>query len=396
MPPPRSNVAAVFGRGACVVAVLAIAGCTPDADVRGHGLRTADGAEIVENVEPRWRSGEGWSVEPVPALAIGGEEDPAFQFHGIRGAARLSDGRIAVGDGGSGQVRLFTPAGEVAAVAGGPGAGPEEFRRMSRLVATPHDSLVVFDAGNRRISVLDAGGTFARTMNLATVGVGADLAGVLDNGWFVLSVPLPVPPAEGLSRDSVLYLLLSPDGQAVDTIGAAAGGQRFQRIDGARVTRLTVPFGPMPAAAAGGDQVILGSTDEYELRQYRSDGGAARLIRRRVTPQPFTDAHFEEVVAASPRYESALREIPRPRHRPVFASVVMDRQGNLWIQDPPEPGAERTPWAVFTSEGAFLGSVSLPSSLRPTDVGSDYVLGVWTDELGVEEVRLYGLGRAGV
>jgi hypothetical protein len=376
-------------------ALAAVAlGCTSSDDPAAGGASAgSEEPQVVENVDTRWAARDAWSVQSQPALEIGSDQRPEFQFHGIRGAVKLADGRIAVGDGGSGQVRVFGTRGEFIASVGRPGAGPEEFRRMTKLVPFTADSLAVFDAGNRRLSVLGPNGAFARVVSMKPVGVGADLVGVLDSGSFVFSAPRPVPPRDGLARDSVLYLLVSRVGATVDTLGVTPGGQLFQRMNGPNVTRLTVPFGPAPVASAGGNSVFVGTTDEYVIRQYRPGRASPRLIRRRVTPQPFSDAHFNEFLENFPQYRSALQEIPRPAHLPVFSYFVADHAGNLWVQDHQAPGADRTPWTVFDREGALLGFVSLPASFRPTDIGSDYMLGVWTNELGVEHVRLYPIQK---
>jgi hypothetical protein len=43
----------------------------------------------------------------------------------------------------------------------------------------------------------------------------------------------------------------------------------------------------------------------------------------------------------------------------------------------------------------LLGQVETPTRGRLLQIGSDFVLGVWRDELDVEQVRLYRLLKAG-
>jgi streptogramin lyase len=149
----------------------------------------------------------------------------------------------------------------------------------------------------------------------------------------------------------------------------------------------------MPAANASGDRIIVGSTDTYELRQFGPDGTATRVVRREVAPQDFTDAHFGQVADRFPQMASALAEIPRPNQAPAFSSLLVDRENNLWVQDYPSPSAAFASWTVFDPRGAMLGQVPLPAAFRPTDIGADHVLGVWTDELGVERIRVYSLRK---
>ena len=42
-------------------------------------------------------------------------------------------------------------------------------------------------------------------------------------------------------------------------------------------------------------------------------------------------------------------------------------------------------------EDSDANTVVRPPGFRPHDIGADYVLGVWRDELGIEFVRMYDL-----
>jgi hypothetical protein len=50
-------------------------------------------------------------------------------------------------------------------------------------------------------------------------------------------------------------------------------------------------------------------------------------------------------------------------------------------------------WAVFDPEGRFLGHVDTPEADRITHIGADFVLGLWTEEMDVEHVRVYRLEK---
>ena len=57
------------------------------------------------------------------------------------------------------------------------------------------------------------------------------------------------------------------------------------------------------------------------------------------------------------------------------------------------PGGPR--WTVFDPRGRMLGTIETPGSGRVTEIGEDYLLGIWTDELDVEQVRMYRLYKEG-
>jgi hypothetical protein len=50
-------------------------------------------------------------------------------------------------------------------------------------------------------------------------------------------------------------------------------------------------------------------------------------------------------------------------------------------------------WIVFDPKGVVRGNVSTPAGLRVARIGYDFILGVWTDDLGVEHVHRYSLRR---
>lgn len=48
-------------------------------------------------------------------------------------------------------------------------------------------------------------------------------------------------------------------------------------------------------------------------------------------------------------------------------------------------------WSVFSEEGVWLGDVATPEGVWLRDARDEVVLGIWTDELGVEYVQLHRL-----
>jgi hypothetical protein len=88
-----------------------------------------------------------------PILEIG--DEPATRLDDVVDAALLPDGRIAVLNGGTSELLLYTSNGEFLEAAGGRGEGGGRFRRPVRLDLTHPDSLLVFDASLNRESRFD-------------------------------------------------------------------------------------------------------------------------------------------------------------------------------------------------------------------------------------------------
>lgn len=131
--------------GAVAVGVLLcalVAGCASE-ESSGDGLirRDSAGVEIVEQSAPL-RDSLGWTVDPEPAVRIGarlrGADDMLFR---VRGAARLSDRRIVVANGGTQEIRFYAADGRLERSAGGEGEGPGEFASVGAPVVGPADSV---------------------------------------------------------------------------------------------------------------------------------------------------------------------------------------------------------------------------------------------------------------
>jgi len=69
-----------------------------------------------------------WVVEAEPFLSIGGvSADPPAMFTDVTQATRLRDGRIAILENETSELRFFAARGENLRTAGGRGEGPGEF-----------------------------------------------------------------------------------------------------------------------------------------------------------------------------------------------------------------------------------------------------------------------------
>lgn len=80
-----------------------------------------------------------------------------------------------------------------------------------------------------------------------------------------------------------------------------------------------------------------------------------------------------------------------PQGPPRF--LLVTRQGRIWSTPlfPPAPAAST--WTVYDLEGREVATVELPGRFEPQDVGADYVLGRFRDELEINYIRLYGLEK---
>src|SRR5690606_29801945 len=107
---------------------------------------------------PRWTL----SAEPVVKIGVV-EGDPRYQLFDAVSSALLDDGRIAVLNAGSHELRFYGADGRFLAAVGRKGGGPGEFAAPGRLYRVGRDSLMIYDRGNTRFSIHTLDGTFVRT-----------------------------------------------------------------------------------------------------------------------------------------------------------------------------------------------------------------------------------------
>ena len=399
-------------RFCCSLALPLLGGCGSEADaVAGAVIRDSAGIQIVDNRDPLWSEGEGWRLSPEPVLRIGELEGaPPYQLDRVVDAERLADGRIVVANAGSQELRFYEPSGAHLHSVGGEGGGPGEFEGLTWIEVAPGDSLIAYDLRNRRLSRFTPDGEFvgSTTLEGAPERGFPRAIGRFADGSLLVSVGRVFGPGEveeGMSRDSVVYLHLSAEGELLDTIVRFPGPETFLKTEDQDFTVTTPLFGRSPADALHADRVTLGASDSYQLVQYTPDGVLRRIIRKPHDPRPVTDATWE--AAKRERLEAMsddtwrrriggmLDEMPQPSTMPAHGAMMADIEGNLWVRNYSAPGETEQRWSVFDAEGRLLGTVRTPERFRPTQIGSDWLLGVWSDEFDVQYVTMYELEKPG-
>lgn len=392
---------------------LAVAACDrPGGAGAGFEVRDSAGVIITQNTAPAWPQDEGWRLSDAPSLDIGVlAGTPEEQLYQVRGAVRLVDGRIVVANAGSSELRFYSRDGAHLASVGRQGAGPGEFQAMGAVYRLGLDSLMVWDNGTLRVSVLDTAGSYVRAFQLGrpledTPGWLSVLVGLFGDGTLLANAFNVVTCAdvqEGVCRDPRVYLRYDRDGVLLDSLGRFPGTERF--VTGAGDSRgvTALAFGRTPDIAPHGESFYYGSGEAYEVGYYGLDGALRRLIRKTQPAVPVTesdiDRYEQRVREIAPEFGPAwmqhvdgmLREMPYPETMPAYSGLEVDAEGNLWVREYGTSGAPTQRWSVFEADGRLLGAVAMPAEFSVYEIGADYVLGRWTDELDVEHVQLYAL-----
>ena len=385
-----------------IVAAVALlhAACTSQDNTSLTTVRDSAGVVIAES--PLEASGEEWRLRLPPSLLIGrgeGTADGPDLFGSINHVIRLSSGQIAVAEGLAAEIRVFDEGGGHVRTFGGRGGGPGEFEILGTIAELPGDTIVAVDPLAGRISLFTSLGGFARSFPIPRVpGAAApNVIGWLEDGTLLVAALARSPSSD--PRDQSTHFLYSSDrnGEATEIIGEFAG-QPLGR------NGLGLAFGARAHFAAGGTLAWYGHSSRFELVGHDRFGSVRRIVRGGRNPRTVTRAEIDEARAEA---EEQLRGMPGPvvdriratefaSTHPVHGGFLFDEAGNLWVERYrsdliSDSGA--TEWDIFDAEGGLTGFLTTPSAFRITYIDAWSVLGVHTDPLGIETVRMYRLDR---
>lgn len=346
-----------------------------------------------------------WQLSAEPTLVIGSDSTPETIFGAIRGVATLPGGEVAVADRQAAEIRVFGPDGGYRRTIARRGRGPGEFEEILWMQATG-DSLLVREAERRTVTVLGADGTAHRLFSgmVDSAGSSISLTRRLPGGaWLVVvDAPWGNPIINGFRQESVTVGLLGPDGAPPLVSLTSLAGEPMVFFPAERsfdFSRFHVSGIPLPM----GNRVALIYPDTGVVKLF-SDAGVAvgefqiRMPRRALTDQLVAEVLArDESIARNDRYRSQLpwfiENEPKPAFLPMLRQAWADGDDTLWLLEFNLDLSAPERYHVVRADGTPLGLVSAPPRFRLRQVGPDWVLGVRSDNDGVEQVVRYGLTR---
>jgi hypothetical protein len=386
--------------------VLALAppawGCVGESGApAGQVVRDSAGITVVENLAPRWKAGEGWRLSEAPLVRIGAiEGESGYLLLGARSALRLGDGTIVVSNTGTEEIRFFDAQGRHLRTAGGKGGGPGEFSNLLWIYALRGDSIVAWDDSPPEIAFFDRGGRFVHSTRPEPPG--GVLRGVFPDGSLLLAEHHDMTNLRpGYFRAPARAYRLNRRGEVVDSLPIFRGTELDYQRGAGYVSFSPPPFGRRTVFAVTGDGFCAGSQDDFELGCFDPGGALHTLMRWPARPRTVTTEHIDRYQryqldnlqreSYRSRVEQSLSEYTYPELLPAYGSIVVDGEGNLWVEEYHLDWEETRRWLVFDAEHHMLGTVEMPGDLVVLQIGSDFVLGWTWDDLDVEYVELYEL-----
>ncbi|HKI94018.1 MAG TPA: 6-bladed beta-propeller [Gemmatimonadales bacterium] len=292
---------------AAVIATIAFTACA------GGSSRSARGTapHLIRATAPEWPDTAGWRIDSTPELVLGrvdtdlASNRPGQAFSDVRGAVRLSDGRIIVAEASTQELRVFDSTGRYVGEWGRRGGGPGEFRGLDGVFSIPGDTVIALDLGLERITEFSRAGAV-----IATVGypgfdhVDGALSGVrlLVRRGFDGYKPGAYPPA--LKPVDIV----NPRTNRRESLGRYHT-QGNAVVEAARMhSVIPLSFSVGALGAASGDEAAVGDPDSARsIAVFTDPAPDATLATKRDTPPGHADTLTRP--AAAWYYSADCREI---------------------------------------------------------------------------------------
>ncbi len=366
------------------------------------------GVEIITTDVAQWGpNGSPWTLSLETEIGeIEGDEP--YLFGDPVSPVRLPDGRIAVADAQSADIRFFGPDGTFLSRTGSRGQGPGEFMSFGWM-AKCDGKLLAYDWQQARVTSISFDGMADDPFGFRTpedqspyTSTCLPDGSLLAAGW---GQRPEMPPGEEFlfyAQRAELWRTF-PESDSVVPLGTYISSERLMHID-----RNTGgggsgphPFSRSVVFAGTQDRILIGGAERLQVEVRSLDGNLLKILRG-----PDSDLLIDDVLVSS--YQSAdltdgqtaLRTRladagnPMPERYPAYTSMLVDPLGYLWVERFILPWVATREWGVFDPEGVFLGDFPIPANLQITDVTEDHVIGIATDELDVARIQVYRLTRS--
>jgi hypothetical protein len=320
--------------------------------------------------------------DTTPVLRIGAiDGPPGTTLNGVRAVAESPSGVLAFADDQGTVIRFYGSDGTYLGAQGAEGDGPGEYRSIIGLSYSSGDSLVVYDLGNARLSIVAPDHQYARSLPLPlppnrlagrnrVYGIGP-LGGVMLFQARLDPRRLRDPARNmqvRLEQDTLALLMLRMTETEVtaDTLARVPGMSLLVMPRPNGESRRSIRFGSTAFLSSNQSAFVVAHGSAFEIKRYDQDGQLDQIIRVAASPRPVTNG---DRGASGPQDE----ETAFAESHPLIDNVVLDGNGNVWV-DPDDSIAAGRGWIVFSPDGEVRGWVPhLGPHGFPLHVGREFV-----------------------
>ena len=388
-----------------VAVLVAFSGCRIERTSSSPGITVSDsaGVSVVVNVLDRLPDTCATYSEPRVTIGQAIGEDP-YHLYRVFGATVLSDGRIALVNQGSQELRVYGPDGSFLFASGRRGDGPGEFQNAFYLFRLPGDTLWVGDYGPWQFELFTPSGEWIRQVRPSPAQPSSPQGmGVLADGRAVLAFQDRSQRSPNFTRTDMLHVLLyDSTGALLDTLAVSPYG-RWGQVAGEASSWVYPWFEAVTELAVGDERFAIGHGNVPEMRVFRleSEPELERIIRwtgvdQSIDPSDLAVARAEIEARYADMSGNPVTNVllsdqrPTSDSMPVMSDVQFGTDGALWVQEYARPtDSIKNRWLQFDGDGRFTCRLVLPPGLDVYEFGSNYVLGKGEGEFRAEQVVLY-------
>jgi hypothetical protein len=348
-----------------------------------------------------------WTLSARPTLDIGSESNTQTQFNGVTGIVRMPGGEIVVANGTSQELRVFSAIGNYLRTLSVNGR-TVYLRALDRIWRGKGDTIYAAEILQNESNLL----TFTLDGFVSRRQVGASNAGGIypidrfPDGQLVVGA---AARRRSPNRPSALFMDSTPVGIMGDSRMprwiTQAKTQMFLDVSYGRgpgrasLNPAPYPYGRAAKYAVSGSRLWIGDTETGTITQY-SSAGRGLMVFPAPTAQRLLDTvairryRLSDLDWQESMRRSNLLSLPLPEKAPRFAGFVAGANGEMWIElfreDPTAPRS----YVIVNEMGRPIGRATMPARMIPLEIGSADVMGVRTDEEGLEHVVRYSLRRS--
>ena len=303
-------------------------------------------------------------------------------------------------DGGANGLQLFDPDGTFLRQLGRQGEGPGEFLVMMRVRQCDGEGIFIQEEAKSIMNIFEVDGQFREQFRLFTHNPNRPPYSwdCSDGRFATLGWGSLVNRPPGPFRPAVAVAVAGADGQLIRTLGWILGPGQYANPRGGGGPE---PLGVAIGFALSGDRLFISGGPEFRLDAIRLDGTrewtlSSSILGDRVDRDAYLgsirpdDATEDEMRTFEARWLD--RELPT--HLPALRGLLVDAVGNIWIEQYPAPYRDDdVRWFVVSPDGEWLAQVFVHAGMEVKSIGTDHLLGILTDDLGVQRVARFDLTK---